>query len=142
MLGYQAWVSVWKILQNKHGLGREGIWALSPEVRYGLIEDALKDLSAKQRQRIKAEFGGSYTAYKNHCAQRRGFKNTYEQRVANWKKRGFARPQDYYDDWARRKGFTDFWHYRKDLKEKETRRLINEAKSILEAGNPVGIEEG
>jgi hypothetical protein len=124
------------------------VWALNPEVRYGLIQDAIEDLKLSRNRRVRLEFGGSFTAYKNHCAQKRGFKNTYEARVANWEKKGFARPQDYYDDWAQRKGFLDFWHYRKNLKEKNAQKahagliaLVEETKSILEAGNPGQIKE-
>lgn len=115
----RTWVAIYQIMCDRHGMNEEKLRKLTPEAFHILVEEALLELEKIRKRRIRVEFGGSYSAYKNSRSQLAGFKNTYEQRKANWQKKGFTRPQDYYNDWAQRKGFKDFWHYRKHLKKKK-----------------------
>lgn len=130
----RCWVAIYQIICDRHGMDEEKLRALTPEAFHILVEEALRILDQTRKRKIRLQFNGSQGAYNNDKARRAGFKNSYEQRKANWKFRGFARPQDYYNDWAQRQGFADFWHYRKHLKEEQIKTLLAEVQEPLQGG--------
>ena len=85
-------------IRKKHGLTDESLASLSREVRIMLVQEADEDIHTEVVEKY-----GSYYAYQNHCAQKKGYKNRMERDKERLQERGFATKNEYRKYLATRK---------------------------------------